>query len=78
MPRMNETLLKKPIKRLQNRPRLANRLKVKKEGGDRIIQKLLEKLMGDDANLDMNNKRYTQHEKSGLPPSPSLQAGGCA
>jgi hypothetical protein len=57
MPRIDERLVRKPIKRLQLSPKIQEKMKDQKLKSQKIIQRLICKLMEEDVGLVMNNLR---------------------
>ena len=55
MPKIDATIPKKPIKRLQAGPKLASKTKLQKQKSEAIIQRLVSRLLKEDVNLVMEN-----------------------
>ena len=59
MPRKDDKLQKKPLKRLQAGPRLTRNMKSRKGEADKVLERLINKVIEDDVTLVMENlQRY--------------------
>ena len=63
MPKIDERLSRKPVKRLQTNPKLQEKIKHQKVRSVIVIQRLISKLMNEDVELVMKSLKVAQIEE---------------